>query len=277
LYHHIRRPHYVVDSAASRAIITKNKNFRITPPQFARAAGVHRNYVREAIKKAVVDGEDVNEVEGAGNTPVHAAAYDGWIEGIELLVSLGAKLNASNNAGDRAYHIASYMNHSLMMEWLEKVRLVLRYLSHHHQSMNILSLPYRSHVPTEMKQNGGSKDHGEVLVQDHVPKVQVQTPIFVLISVLREARFSRPQINMYRVVHMPPLIHALRRSGCVMMMRRTSFRKNAGSIIPGLIRILSTPSGQRTKRPRSISGTIPICIPSEADSMSHPRYSASTC
>ena len=80
-------------------------------------------YSFEAIKKAVEEGEDVNEVEGAGNTPIHAAAYEGWLEGIELLVSLGAKLNASNNAGDRAYHIASYMDHTHVMEWLEKVRL----------------------------------------------------------------------------------------------------------------------------------------------------------
>lgn len=63
----------------------------------------------------------MNEVEGAGNTPMHAAAYEGWIEGAELLLSLGAKINASNNAGDRPYHLASYMNHHEFMEFLEKV------------------------------------------------------------------------------------------------------------------------------------------------------------
>lgn len=45
-----------------------------------------------AIKQLVQSGENVNEVEAAGNTPLHAAAYEGWIEGAELLLSLGAKV-----------------------------------------------------------------------------------------------------------------------------------------------------------------------------------------
>ena len=59
-----------------------------------------------AIQKAVEAGEDVNEVEAAGNTPLHCAAYAGWEEGCEILLSLGAKVNASNNAGDRPWHWA---------------------------------------------------------------------------------------------------------------------------------------------------------------------------
>ncbi len=34
----------------------------------------------------------MNEVEAAGNTPLHAAAYQDWPEGVELLVKLGAKV-----------------------------------------------------------------------------------------------------------------------------------------------------------------------------------------
>ncbi len=34
-----------------------------------------------AIKKAVEEGHDVNEVEAAGNTPLHFACWQGWIEG----------------------------------------------------------------------------------------------------------------------------------------------------------------------------------------------------
>ena len=41
-------------------------------------------------------GENVNEVEGSGNTPLHSAAYLGWQEGIELLLSLGAKVGPLN-------------------------------------------------------------------------------------------------------------------------------------------------------------------------------------
>lgn len=74
-----------------------------------------------AVMKAVDDGEDVNEVEAAGNTPLHCAAYEGWAEGCDLLLSLGAKVNASNNAGDRPWHWARNMGHSDVMELLEKV------------------------------------------------------------------------------------------------------------------------------------------------------------
>ena len=78
-----------------------------------------------AIMKAVEKGEDVNEVEAAGNTPLHCAAYEGWLEGCELLLNLGAKLNASNNAGDRPWHWAKNMGHKDVMEFLEKVRFLI--------------------------------------------------------------------------------------------------------------------------------------------------------
>lgn len=74
-----------------------------------------------AIARAVDNGEDVNEVEAAGNTALHFAAYEGWVEGCELLLSLGAKVNASNNAGDRPWHWAQNMGHTDVMEFLEKV------------------------------------------------------------------------------------------------------------------------------------------------------------
>ena len=73
---------------------------------------------------ALVDaGESVNEVEAAGNTPLHCAAYEGWTEGIDLLVSMGAKVNASNNAGDRPWHWARNMGQTAAMAALEKVHL----------------------------------------------------------------------------------------------------------------------------------------------------------
>ena len=74
------------------------------------------------IVRAVEAGEDVNEVEAAGNTPLHNAAYEGWAQGCELLLSLGAKASASNNAGDRPWHWARNMGHKDVMELLEKVR-----------------------------------------------------------------------------------------------------------------------------------------------------------
>ncbi|DBA87423.1 hypothetical protein WJX77_001859 [Trebouxia sp. C0004] len=104
---------------------------------------IHRavcNEQSEAIVKAVDNGEDVNEVEGAGNTPLHNAAYEGWLEGAELLLSLGAKIDASNNAGDRPWHWARNMGHDNVMEMLE--------------------------------QNGANTEQGKVLVSDHIAKVK---------------------------------------------------------------------------------------------------------
>lgn len=58
---------------------------------------VHRaacNRDAEAIKRLVQeDAVSVNEVEAAGNTPLHNAAFEGWLEGAELLLSLGAKVS----------------------------------------------------------------------------------------------------------------------------------------------------------------------------------------
>ncbi len=41
----------------------------------------------------------MNEVEAAGNTPLHCAAYEGWLEGCELLLNLGAKVRGCDSWG----------------------------------------------------------------------------------------------------------------------------------------------------------------------------------
>ena len=78
--------------------------------------------MRAAVRAAVAAGEGVMEVEAAGNTPLHSAAYEGWLEGAELLIELGAKVDASNNAGDRPWHWAHNLGHTAMLDLLEKVR-----------------------------------------------------------------------------------------------------------------------------------------------------------
>ncbi|PNW77453.1 hypothetical protein CHLRE_10g437250v5 [Chlamydomonas reinhardtii] len=93
------------------------------------------------VERLVVgEGLDVNEVEAAGNTPLHNAAWSGWEEGVQQLLRLGAKVNASNNAGDRPWHWARNMGHTGVMAILE--------------------------------QHGAVKERGKVLVQEHVPKVK---------------------------------------------------------------------------------------------------------
>ena len=63
----------------------------------------------------------MNEVEAAGNTPLHCAAYEGWLDGVKLLLDLGAKLDASNNAGDRPWHWADNMGQEATKDFLLQV------------------------------------------------------------------------------------------------------------------------------------------------------------
>lgn len=87
-------------------------------------------------------GADPNEVEAAGNTPLHNACYEGWIEGVQTLLAAGAKPLASNNAGDRPWHWADNMGHDAVAELLLKVT------------------------------GPEASEQGLVVVQDHVPKVK---------------------------------------------------------------------------------------------------------
>jgi ankyrin repeat protein len=48
----------------------------------------------------------------AGNTPLHNAAYEGWLEGVTLLLQAGAKVNASNNVRARAHARARCAHHA---------------------------------------------------------------------------------------------------------------------------------------------------------------------
>ena len=98
-----------------------------------------------ALRAALSAGADPNEVEAAGNTPLHSAAFEGWAEGVEALLRAGAKPLASNNAGDRAWHWATTMGHDAVADLLARA------------------------CPGGL---AAAEQQGKVIVQDHVPKVK---------------------------------------------------------------------------------------------------------
>jgi len=100
----------------------------------------NRNVAR--VREIVANGEgDVNEVDGAGVTPIMCAAYEGWADGVDVLCELGAKVNASNNAGDTAYVWAMTMGNEDVME--------------------------------RLKRHGADPNYiGQVIVPEHIPKVR---------------------------------------------------------------------------------------------------------
>jgi len=106
---------------------------------------IHRavfNRDEDAVRAIIASGEgDVNEVDGAGVTPIMCAAYEGWARGIDVLCELGAKVNASNNAGDTAYMWAETMANDDVIERLK----------HHGVDINYV---------------------GQVIVPEHIPKVR---------------------------------------------------------------------------------------------------------
>lgn len=86
------------------------------------------------------DKNAVNEVEATGMTPLHFAAWSGFEEGVNLLLSLGAKIDATSNSGESSWHLAKLMGHEGICKNLES--------------------------------KGARKELGQVLVPDNVNKVK---------------------------------------------------------------------------------------------------------
>lgn len=82
--------------------------YTFTSPHAPNSCCCHPPTANPDVVQLVDGGADVNEVEAAGNTPLHSAAFEGWLEGAQLLLQLGAKINASNNAGDTPWVTTPY-------------------------------------------------------------------------------------------------------------------------------------------------------------------------
>lgn len=117
----------------------------LTPPPSSSSSSSSSSLSHPALRAALSAGADPNEVEAAGNTPLHSAAFEGWAEGVEALLRAGAKPLASNNAGDRPWHWATTMGHDAVADQLARA------------------------CPGGL---AAAEQQGKVIVQDHVPKVK---------------------------------------------------------------------------------------------------------
>jgi hypothetical protein len=61
----------------------------------------------------------INEVEATGMTPLHYAAWSGFKDGVDLLLSVGAKIDATSNSGESAWSLAKIMDHTEICSLLE--------------------------------------------------------------------------------------------------------------------------------------------------------------
>ena len=130
------------------------------------------------------------------------AAYVGWLEGADALLKLGARIDASNNAGDRPIHWATFMRHDDLVAFLER--------------------------------SGAVQERGAVIVPEHVNKVKDfyekgARSIIAIRGCLRPGRLASKLQHLSEIL-LPALARsteppqAERRVACLAQGRRRSVR-----------------------------------------------------
>ena len=71
------------------------------------------------IKTALQRGDEVNEKNADGETPLHIAAENGHLEVVRLLVECGAKNQAETDDGQTPLQIAEENNQTAVVEYLK--------------------------------------------------------------------------------------------------------------------------------------------------------------
>lgn len=68
------------------------------------------------IPSLIARGENIHEVDTAGNTPLHWAAIGGRLDSVEILIANNADVNIQNLKGKTPMHLACFFNRDKMVE-----------------------------------------------------------------------------------------------------------------------------------------------------------------
>jgi ankyrin repeat protein len=137
---------YQIDSSAEiiKALLDAGADHRITTADgctaLMAAAGIgHRSYqprlprgerspdAEAAVRVLVEAGADVNAVNEADYTALHAAVFRGWNEVVEYLVAHGANLDARDYRGRTPFRLAEGAKQSFQFQsWPETAELLRR-------------------------------------------------------------------------------------------------------------------------------------------------------
>ncbi|EWC46058.1 hypothetical protein DRE_04632 [Drechslerella stenobrocha 248] len=91
----LRVVRYLLEHGASTEF--RNESGESAVHQAARSWGTKANPCLEYLLEVFPDG--VNEVDSAGNTPLHTAAKDGCLDGVKVLLKKGARIDVKNAEG----------------------------------------------------------------------------------------------------------------------------------------------------------------------------------
>ena len=74
------------------------------------------------VRKLILEGSDVNAVDGRGDTPLHVSAGSGHLNVVRLLLDHGADLFAVDNRGLTAAECDETFGHKKTKQFLEERR-----------------------------------------------------------------------------------------------------------------------------------------------------------